>query len=207
MKIIAIDVRTAGPRDYEHGIIDIGAVILRDGEFIAEFSRLLAPDPYLSYRPGALAAAGTSLDEMEALGSHSWDVLGLLDDWILSRAVGEPLWAVEAASKQRFLNRGLKRRPGSPTISRMVDVESAHQVARALGARGPNLTGAMSLMREYGVLQPGTNAPCWDSTPALERARWTARLVHEIIARIRTQLVGSAAQDVLSARDPFAGMV
>ena len=166
MKIAAYSLRVGGPRTYEHGIVDIGAVVLNDDSFESEFYRLCTPSDNQSYRPGAMRMFGVTLEKMEAEGELPG--LASLDffEWANEHS---GVWTLGHDLFPSFLDIQLRQNKGVERLQNSACVLALYNCLKALGARGPALRDKYTLMDYAGV-----DCREFESRNALEQAKATA---------------------------------
>lgn len=182
MRLAAYSLRLGGPRSYENGMIDIGAVVLDGDEFTHEFYRMFQPDDNKSYRPGDLRLAGVSFKSMYEEGVQA--SLGCLD--FLEWADDHPgVWCFDSEAFPSFINGALRRHERSPRFTRSASITSLYDILRAFGVRGPTLADHIALMSWVQV-----DALNYHSLNALEQAKQSALTLRKLRDKLSANFEG-----------------
>lgn len=184
MKIVAFDLRTGGPRNYEHGIIDVGAVVYRGDEIEREFYSVLAPHPHRSYRAFDLAASGLTLDRLNEIGKDYTGTCEELCAFLLEHGMDGSIWAFGSVEKAGYIQSALGRSYGQ-TIQAACAI-SLFQIMQALGAHTHPAQSEDGLMRFLGE---AIHSPEDD---ALTRAKACAIAVEKLQYALKMHYSGMA---------------
>jgi len=150
LRIAAVHIRTGGPRPYEHGIIDLGAVVIEDGEILGELEIMFAPHDWLAYRPQCLKASQVRLqtlsdgtDYLEATA----EVLSFFDLHLR----GGTVFAWDAHDTEAFISRAAKMGEHRGRVPNFSDPVSVHHALRAFGVFDSPCMSTDQMRRRYGV--------------------------------------------------------
>lgn len=132
--ILALHLGTGGLRAYEHGIVEVGAYLLRpdSGEF-EEFSAICEIEDDLSYSEVALRICGVSRSILEKEGEPISQILHRLGGFIAKHGDGHAPWAFGGQFVNDFLFQSCKRHG---IDRRFMRPACALELYRCLGALG-----------------------------------------------------------------------
>lgn len=179
MRFLAFDCRTGGQRAYEHGIIDIGAVVFDGGKEVASYYRWVFPDDNKSFRLGELSRAAVTLDFLVQEGHDSNEIADELCAFIDKHAIGLYAWTMEPSFAGDFVERLIRQHNPHNRLDRVVGVDALYAVVRALGDGEPNIVGTAGLLKYCGV-----DGQEWLAMNALARARIVAVCTEQLVGKL-----------------------
>ena len=192
MKVVAFGLRAAGPRNYEHAIIDLGAVAMSDGEVLGEFHAFLKPHPDLSYRPSALADAQVQFSHLKEGLDYEEGVsefCRFCDDHRGSQAV----WGFDAHDQGQFVWAGLRKSRSVYGFDRVASVNAVFATMFALGIHNLPFNATEAIMKYLGEM------PLDPATDALLQAKVAATATFTLLDKFETHYAKSEPSKLLEA--------
>jgi DNA polymerase III alpha subunit (gram-positive type) len=179
MKIVAFNLRTGGPRTYEHGVLDVAAVVLQDGELVAEYDALLKPHALLSYRPISMREAGITMSRLDDGLGYDLGMEELCE--FLERHAGHATsWAFDAREKAAYVGKSLQINRSAYRLDRVADALDLAAILYAVGASSNPIRAESAVCRMAGLSAPEPH------TSALEGVKTHATAVAILLERLES---------------------